>query len=235
MSNQSKIVVFADRRQPVQGVVKMLQAAAEIREATTGQVIVVPQVWASAAPLPVRPESLETSRRSRQDAELGRAATRPVPEAELGFYRKYTERLLQRYVQMTMEAGRVSSLMGREVIGGKASNYRVHGFDDTVIFRLDVEKCLRKLEPRDRQMIRRVAIQEYTQAEAAELMGMSLRTVVNQYGRALDRLTRILLDTRLLEPLRVCQAAAAARSRAASAAREQKNANTVAQNYAGSC
>jgi RNA polymerase sigma factor (sigma-70 family) len=226
----SKFVVLAGR-QPVRGVVEVLQAAAEIREATTGQVLVVPQIRAAAAPQPVRPQSAETNRLARQQAEATRAAGRAVPEAELGFYRKYTERLLQRYVQMTMEAGRVSSLMGREVIGGKASSYRVHGFDDTVIFRLDVEKCLRKLDPKERGIIRRVAIQEYTQAEAAELLGISLRTVVNQYGRALDKLTRILLDTRLLEPLRVCQAAAVARGRADRAVTEEKSGGAVAHNF----
>ena len=134
-----------------------------------------------------------------------------VPQEELGFYRKYTERLLQRYVQMTMEAGRVSSLMGREVIGGRTSNYRIHGFDDAVIFRLDVEKCLRQVSGEDREVVRLVGMQEYTQAEAAELMGVSLRTVVTRYGRALDRLTAILLRTRLLDPLRACQAVSMAR------------------------
>ena len=113
---------------------------------------------------------------------------------------------------MTMESGRVPSMMGREVIGGRASSYRIHGFDDAVNFRLDVEKCLRQLESDDREVVRRVAMQEYTQAEAAELLGVSLRTVVTRYGRALDRLTGILLRTRLLDPLRACQAAARARS-----------------------
>jgi predicted DNA-binding protein (UPF0251 family) len=229
----SKVVVLA-QRQPVGGVVQVLQAAAEVREATTGQIIVVPQIRAMAAPQAVRPESAETRRRSRQESELA-GGLRAVPEAELGFYRKYTERLLQRYVQMTMEAGRVSSLMGREVIGGKASNYRVHGFDDTVIFRLDVEKSLRRLELRERQIIRRIAMQEYTQAEAAELLGISLRTAVNQYGRALDKLTRILLDTRLLEPLRVCQAAAAARNRAERLAQKEKCVQQSAHNSTPDC
>ena len=106
---------------------------------------------------------------------------------------------------MTMEAGRVSSMMGREVLGGKASSYRVHGFDDAVIFRLDVEKCLRQLEESEREVVRRIAIHEYTHQEAADLMGLSLRTVGTRYVKAMDRLTEILLRTRLLEPLKGCQ------------------------------
>ena len=130
------------------------------------------------------------ARRSEASADYGE---------ELGFYRKYTEGLLRRYVQMTMEAGRVSSMMGREVLGGRASSYRIHGFDDAVIFRLDVEKCLRQLEPAEQEVIRRIAVQEYTHLEAAELIGISLRTVGSRYSRALDRLTGILLRVRLLE------------------------------------
>ncbi|HLI76106.1 MAG TPA: sigma factor-like helix-turn-helix DNA-binding protein [Acidobacteriaceae bacterium] len=211
MAEQSKVVVMTGRK-PVQGVLNGLQAEGTLREATTGRAVTLPQVWAVAAPQPVRMESLR-ARKAAAACGLAEDASQEnaVPDEELGFYRKYTERLLQRYLQMTMEAGRVSSLMGREIIGGKASSYRIHGFDDAVIFRLDVEKCLRKLERDEREVIRRVAIQEYTQTEAAELLGVSVRTVVNRYGRALDRLTGILMRARLLDPVRACQAAAMAR------------------------
>ncbi len=121
---------------------------------------------------------------------------------EVRFYRKYTEGLLRRYMQMSLEAGRVPSMMGREVLGGKASSYRIHGFDDAVNFRIDVEKCLRRLEAEEREVVRRIAMQEYTQAEAASLLGLSLRTCVERYGRALDKLTGILLKARLLEPFK---------------------------------
>lgn len=198
MAEQSKLVVIVGRKS-VAGVLGCVQASGEVREATTGQAVTLPRVWAVAAP--------------QLPAHRTATAKRSVPEAEYAFYRKYTERLLQRYVQMTMEAGRVPSMMGREVIGGRASSYRIHGFDDAVNFRLDVEKCLAKLEGVEREVVRRVAMQEYTQTEAAELMGVSLRTVVNRYGRALDRLTGILLQTGLLDPVRGCQAAASARAR----------------------
>lgn len=206
MAEQSKFAVVLGRK-PVSGVVARVQASAEVREATTGRIVALPQVWAVAAPQPV-----QAKREANIHGECEFQEERGVPAEEYGFYRKYTERLLQRYVQMTMEAGRVPSMMGREVIGGRASSYRIHGFDDAVNFRLDVEKCLRQLERDDREVVRRVAMQEYTQTEAAELMGVSLRTVVTRYGRALDRLTGILLRARLLDPVRACQAARTASS-----------------------
>ena len=212
MAKQSNVVVFPSRT-PSQGVISVLQACQQVREGTTGRVVTLPQVWAVAAPQLVRAPDAETQSPARTKSRKQGDHGRIVPPEELAFYRKYTERLLERYVQMTMEAGRVSSMMGHEVIGGKASSYRIHGFDDAVIFRLDVEKCLEELSLAQREILRRVAMQEYTQTEAAELLGVSVRTVVNRYGRALDRLTDILLRTRLLDPVRACQAASRASRR----------------------
>ncbi len=189
-----------------QGVVCISAAARgqrTLREGTTGRMVstTLPKVWAVAAggkALAVVP-----------GVRPGNPAGNPQPErareagVEVRFYRKYTEGLLRRYTQMSMEAGRVPSMLGREVMGGRASSYRIHAFDDAVNFRLDVEKCLRQLEPEQREVLRRVTMQEYTQAEAAAMMGVCLRTCVDRYGKALDRLTGILLKARILEPLRL--------------------------------
>lgn len=179
-------------------VVSMAATASAVREGTTGQLVTLPRVWAVAegAVAKVREAGAEA------DGPNGKPEQRAMPKAELAFYRKYTEALLRRYVQMTMEAGRVPSMMGRSVLGGRASSYRIHGFDDAVNFRLDVERCLRRLEPEQGEVIRRVAMQEYTQAEAASLLGICLRTCVQRYGRSLDVLTGILLEVRLLEPFK---------------------------------
>lgn len=166
--------------------------AGALREGSTGQVVgCVAKIWAVAEPKP-----------AERAAVKAKAKTAEAPVAEVRFYRKYTEALLRRYLQMTMEAGRVPSMMGREVLRGRASSYRIHGFDDAVNFRIDVEKCLRKLDAAEREVLRRVAMQEHTQMEAALLLGISLRTCIERYGRSLDRLTGILLGARLLEPFK---------------------------------
>ncbi len=203
-----------------------------VREGTTGRIVplMLPRVWAVAGtagevgpqktglpaaareqaeaqrrgPQPVRLEVVARARENGRDMsrDAGRGMSRDMG-VEVRFYRKYTEGLLRRYMQMSMEAGRVPSMMGREVLGGRASSYRIHGFDDAVNFRLDVEKCLRQLEGPEQEVLRRVALQEYTQAEAAVLMGICLRTCVERYGRALDRLTGMLLKARILEPFKM--------------------------------
>lgn len=162
----------------------------EIREATTGRVIaVLPQVWATA--------TAESVRQNHEKRHGQRVRVRP----ELAFYRKYTEAMLRRYTQMSLERGRVPSLLGREMFRGKVTSYRIRTFEDAVIFRLDVERCLARLGGEELEVVKRIALQEYTQGEAAMLVGMSLRGCVQRYGQAIDRLTEMFLERRMLEPL----------------------------------
>lgn len=133
--------------------------------------------------------------------------TRRVPlQPELAFYRKYTEGMLRRYVRLSMEKGRVPSLMGTEMFRGRVTSYKIRSFEDVVIFTHDVEKCLRKLTIGEQRLLERIALQEYTQGDAAGLLGMSLRTVVRRYPAAVDVLTGHFLEMGLMEPLLECQA-----------------------------
>lgn len=155
------------------------------------RMVVLPEVFAVAAPVAVRRIS-------------SLAGQTPEVQPEMAFYRKYTEGMLRRYLRCSMESGRVPSLMGRELFRGKVTSYRIRGFDDSVIFVHDVERCLKRLNAVDWGLLERIAIQEHTQGEAAGLLGMSLRTVVRKYAIALDRLTAHFLQVGLLEPFLEC-------------------------------
>lgn len=98
-----------------------------------------------------------------------------------------------------MDMGRLPSLLSRGVFRGRASCSRIRNFEDAVVFVIDVEKCLQRLDESSLDLISRIALQEYTQAEAAELMGQSLRSVIRKYAEVIDRLTGILLEAELLE------------------------------------
>jgi len=193
---------------------------AVVREGSTGRVVVMmppvlPRVWAVA-----EPEGCTASGPTHDDRAVkdgapflqahvpkceGHGAPTGVAEVEVAFYRKYTEAMLRRYLKLSMAAGRVPSLMGRELFRGHVTSYRVHSFEDVVIFCYDVEKCLSRLDERERELIKRIALQSYTQAEAAAILGLSLRSCVQQYMRTLDRLTKMLLKSGMLEPLKGCQ------------------------------
>ena len=132
------------------------------------------------------------------------AVREPLP-FEMAFYRKYTEGILQRYVRLSMESGKVPSLLGQEMFRGKVTSYQVGSFVDSVIFVHDVDKCIAKLDEEQQQLISRIAIQQYTLAEAASLLGLRPRTVVRRYGLAVDRLTKVFLSVQMLEPQKCCQ------------------------------
>ncbi|MGA2890305.1 MAG: sigma factor-like helix-turn-helix DNA-binding protein [Terracidiphilus sp.] len=120
------------------------------------------------------------------------------PVVSLGFYRKHTESLLRRYLYASMQVGRAPNILGDSVGRGWCSSRPIRTFEDAVIFVLDVERCLHQLNSLDRMMLNRIVIQEYTQAEAASLLGMAVRTISYKFPAALDRLTEKLLESGLL-------------------------------------
>ena len=123
------------------------------------------------------------------------------PQPQLAFYRKYTEAMLRRYLKLSMEAGRVPSLIGQDMFRGNVSHCSVSGFDDVVIFVADINKCLAKLTPGRRYLVRKIAIEGYMMGEAAAMKGLSLRTVLQRYTEAIDQLTQLFLDRKLLNSM----------------------------------
>ena len=128
-----------------------------------------------------------------------------APEPRMAFYRKYTEAMLRRYQTMSMEAGRVPSLLGRELFRGNVSSYTVHSFEDVVIYVHDVERCMARLDAGQQHLVRRIALQGYTQGETSAMLGITLRTVVRKYAEALDRLTAMFLRKGLLRLMQECK------------------------------
>ena len=144
-------------------------------------------VWA------VNPEaSLPVQRRTE------RVEREPLPPICMAFYRKHTENMLRRYLYASMQVGRAPSILSEPIARGWASSRPIRTFEDAVIFVLDVERCLERLNSLDRNILSRVVLQEYTQVEAAALLGMSPRAMSYKYPQAIDRLTVRLLDAGLL-------------------------------------
>jgi len=169
---------------------------------------VLRMVYARETPVYTTGVVLDPGRWTPEPASQERDVGHPISAAaeepaalvpELAFYRKYTEGMLRRYMRLSMETGRVPSLIGQPMFRGRVTSYRVRSFEDVVIFVHDVETCLKRLDSRSRELIARISLQEYTQGETAGLTGMSLRSVVRHYADALDKLTVIFLEMELLE------------------------------------
>jgi hypothetical protein len=162
----------------------------------------LPMVWAVSSPQ----RAWQSDRRTWQTEPAAPPAAKPVrqsavlrnPPSAWAFYRKHTESLLRRYLYASMQVGRAPSILGDPIARGWCSSRPIRTFEDAVIFVLDVEKCLNQLGSLDRMMLSRIVLQEYTQAEAASLLGMAVRTVSYKFPRAIDRLTEKLLESGLL-------------------------------------
>ncbi len=116
----------------------------------------------------------------------------------LAFYRKHTENTLRRYLYASMQVGRTPSILGDPVGRGWASSRTVKTFEDALIFVLDVERCLARLDPMERLILSRIVLQDYTQAEVAAMLQLSPRTIGYKFCEALDSLTEKLLKNKLL-------------------------------------
>jgi DNA-directed RNA polymerase specialized sigma24 family protein len=134
---------------------------------------------------------------SRETTQAEIPADEPSPEMYL--YRARTTVLLRRYLRASVELGRVPSLLGREFFRARVTSYRMHNFEDAVIFTHDMERCLNGLDEFSRQVLSHTVLQEYTQEETARIMRVARKTIERAYVEALDRLSAILVDCGMMK------------------------------------
>ena len=63
-------------------------------------------------------------------------ASTDTSDPELSFYRDRTMAILKRYARMSIEVGRLPSVLGRELFRGHVTGYQVGTFEDVVILSL---------------------------------------------------------------------------------------------------
>ncbi|HEX3570745.1 MAG TPA: hypothetical protein VHU44_07970 [Acidobacteriaceae bacterium] len=182
---------------------------------------VLPFLQARAEFVPILRRASRTAIRSRSHREgplqriqaaadpaaAAQPDSRPTPRPQLAFYRKYTEGMLRRYMRMSLELGRVPSLLGRgEMFRAKVSSYRMESFEDVVIFCHDVERCIQRLTSMQQSVIDLMAVKQYTLVEAASVLGICREVAVRHYIYGLDRLTEIFIEAEILNLQNCCQA-----------------------------
>ncbi len=120
-------------------------------------------------------------------------------DPSLYLYRKQTTALLRRYGRMSVEVGRLPSLVGREIFRSKVASCKSKSFEDAVIFVHDVEHVLEQLDDLGRELIATIVLEYYTQDEAAKLLGLWRSQVSRQFPQALDFLSERFLQGGLLQ------------------------------------
>jgi hypothetical protein len=137
----------------------------------------------------------------------------PLPEGEewhesaldrnpdLWMYRSRTVALLRRYLRLSLETGRLPSVLGGEMFRAKITAYTTATFEDRVIFVHDVEGCLERLAPFDQKIISRIIFQEYDHEGGARVLHCTRRTVERRLPEVLDELSEDFLRVGMLMEL----------------------------------
>ncbi len=128
------------------------------------------------------------------DAELEDSACDP----DLWLHRQHTLALLRRYMRLSVEAGRLPSLLGREFFRMRISNASASSVEDAVIFVHDVERALEKLNEFEQRVIAVMVLQEYGHDQAARILGCQRQTLGRRLPETLDRLSQVFLWSGLL-------------------------------------
>ena len=129
------------------------------------------------------------------------AAYEECGNPDLWLYRDRTIGLLKRYTRLSVEVGRLPSLLGREIFRSRVTAYHMMTFADGIIFVRDVERSLEKLDGFEKQVITRVILQGYTQDQAAPLLGCGARKVNRALWEAVDRISEFFLAGGLLREI----------------------------------
>jgi hypothetical protein len=127
--------------------------------------------------------------------------TAPSSDPDLWLYRDRTVALLRRYMRLSIEVGRLPSLLGREFFRTRVTSYGSSTFEDSVIFVHDVERSLEELNEFETKLIAKIVLQQFSKEEAGRLLGCGYRTVERLFPEALDRVSEILLKRGILTGL----------------------------------
>ncbi len=115
-------------------------------------------------------------------------------------YRPYTRALLRRYFRMSVDIGRLPSILGGLCFRARVSSYKLHTFEDAVIFVHDIERVFDRIERHFLEIIAGVILLDYSIPEAALRLGITVQRAERRYAAALDALSAVLLEVGLLRP-----------------------------------
>jgi hypothetical protein len=121
--------------------------------------------------------------------------------SKLAAYRPYTRALLRRYFRVAVDIGRLPSVLGGLCFRARVSSYRLHTFEDAVIFVHDIERVFDRLERHSLEIIAGVILLDYSIPETALRIGITVQRAERRYSTALDSLSAILLEVGMLRPV----------------------------------
>jgi hypothetical protein len=120
------------------------------------------------------------------------------PRPEMICFRGQTLALVRHFFEVSSQAGRVSSLLGREFFRSRVSHHAIPSFEEQAIFARDIELCIQRLSRDNGEIITLMGLYDLSDEEVAAMIHAS-RTYVRQwFAEAVDAFSEIFLSAGLL-------------------------------------
>jgi DNA-binding CsgD family transcriptional regulator/predicted DNA-binding protein (UPF0251 family) len=120
------------------------------------------------------------------------------PRPEILCYRGQTFAMVRHFFEISSQVGRLPSLLGREFFRARVTHHAIPSFEDQAVFVRDVELCFARLSEPHAEMITLVALYSFSRDEVAQMLRVSRTWVNHRVAEALDALSEIFLQGRLL-------------------------------------
>jgi hypothetical protein len=99
---------------------------------------------------------------------------------------------------MSVDIGRLPSILGGLCFRARVSSYKLNTFEDAVIFVHDIERAFERIQRHSLEIIAGVILLDYSIPEAALRLGITVQRAERRYAAALDSLSAVLLEVGLL-------------------------------------
>ncbi|MGC2108017.1 MAG: sigma factor-like helix-turn-helix DNA-binding protein [Candidatus Korobacteraceae bacterium] len=115
------------------------------------------------------------------------------PRPEMLCFRGQTFAFVRHFFELSCQAGRLPSILGRELFRARVSHHAIPSFEDQAIFIRDIELCLEKLSDDHAEIITLVGMYDFSHEEVAEMLRCSKAWIAHRFAEAIDHLTEIFL------------------------------------------
>ena len=111
--------------------------------------------------------------------------------SEYSMFRAHSIKLLRHYLRLSLDYGRVPSVLGGETMRARVSHTRMHTIEDETIFIHDMNRCLEQVLDREElRLLALIVFMDYTFEEASLETKYSIRQTYRMFYDTMDRLTR---------------------------------------------
>ena len=119
--------------------------------------------------------------------------------SEYSMFRAHSMKLLRHYLRLSLDYGRIPSVLGGEAMRARVSHTKMHTMEDETIFIHDMNRCLKQvLDEEEVRLIALIVFMDYTFEEAASMRKYSIRQTYRMFYDLMDRLTKAFFDREFL-------------------------------------